>query len=110
MQSAIAQLLEGKDLPREEARRVMNTIMSGDGFPLGIVITGSVPNPPATPGTGAGTDPQPGTATAASSRTAGQASRRNTVIISSLQRARTRQFPGARPAVISSLLRYWRDR
>ena len=32
MQSAIAQLLEGKDLPREEARRVMDTIMSGDAI------------------------------------------------------------------------------
>ena len=30
MQQALAQLLDGKDLAREEARRVMNTIMSGD--------------------------------------------------------------------------------
>ena len=30
MQSALAQLLDGKDLSREEARRVMDTIMSGD--------------------------------------------------------------------------------
>jgi anthranilate phosphoribosyltransferase len=36
MQKAIAQLLDGKDLPRAEARRVMDTIMSGDATPAQI--------------------------------------------------------------------------
>src|SRR5882672_9862122 len=36
MQDALAQLLDGKDLPREEARRVMDTIMSGNATPAQI--------------------------------------------------------------------------
>jgi anthranilate phosphoribosyltransferase len=36
MQPALAQLLDGHDLSREEARRVMNTIMSGDATPAQI--------------------------------------------------------------------------
>jgi anthranilate phosphoribosyltransferase len=36
MQKALAQLLEGKDLSRDEARRVMDTIMSGDATPAQI--------------------------------------------------------------------------
>jgi anthranilate phosphoribosyltransferase len=36
MQKALAQLLEGKDLSRDEAQRVMDTIMSGDATPAQI--------------------------------------------------------------------------
>jgi anthranilate phosphoribosyltransferase len=36
MQDALAQLLDGKDLSRAEARRVMDTIMSGDATPAQI--------------------------------------------------------------------------
>src|SRR5205809_2767014 len=36
MQDALAQLLDGKDLPRAEARRVMDTIMSGEATPAQI--------------------------------------------------------------------------
>lgn len=36
MQKALAQLLDGKDLSRDEARRVMDTIMSGDATPAQI--------------------------------------------------------------------------
>src|SRR5881398_2249168 len=36
MQNALAQLLDGKDLPRAEARRVMDTIMSGNATPAQI--------------------------------------------------------------------------
>src|SRR3989441_2133997 len=36
MQDALAQLLDGKDLPRDEARRVMDTIMSGRATPAQI--------------------------------------------------------------------------
>src|SRR5881398_2425411 len=36
MQNALAQLLDGKDLPRAEARRVMDTIMSGEATPAQI--------------------------------------------------------------------------
>src|SRR5437667_11201719 len=36
MKDALAQLLDGKDLPREEARRVMDTIMSGNATPAQI--------------------------------------------------------------------------
>src|SRR5436309_8766541 len=36
MQDALAQLLDGKDLPRAEARRVMDTIMSGGATPAQI--------------------------------------------------------------------------
>src|SRR3989454_1057008 len=36
MQDALAQLLDGKDLPRAEARRVMDTIMSGRATPAQI--------------------------------------------------------------------------
>ncbi|HWB21893.1 MAG TPA: anthranilate phosphoribosyltransferase [Gaiellaceae bacterium] len=36
MQKSLAQLLEGKDLPRAEARRVMDTIMSGEATPAQI--------------------------------------------------------------------------
>jgi anthranilate phosphoribosyltransferase len=36
MQPALAQLLDGHDLSREEARRVMNTIMSGEATPAQI--------------------------------------------------------------------------
>jgi anthranilate phosphoribosyltransferase len=36
MQDALAQLLDGNDLSRDEARRVMDTIMSGDATPAQI--------------------------------------------------------------------------
>jgi anthranilate phosphoribosyltransferase len=36
MQEALAQLLDGKDLPRAEARRVMDSIMTGDATPAQI--------------------------------------------------------------------------
>ena len=36
MQDALAQLLDGKDLSRDEARRVMDTIMSGGATPAQI--------------------------------------------------------------------------
>src|SRR5438132_5974696 len=36
IQDALAQLLDGKDLTREESRRVMDTIMSGEATPAQI--------------------------------------------------------------------------
>src|SRR5882757_642445 len=36
IQQALAQLLDGKDLSREDARAVMNTIMSGEATPAQI--------------------------------------------------------------------------
>ena len=33
IQDALAQLLDGKDLSRDDARRVMDTIMSGEATP-----------------------------------------------------------------------------
>ncbi|CAB4699160.1 MAG: anthranilate phosphoribosyltransferase [Actinobacteria bacterium] len=42
MQQALNQILEGRDLTREEARRVMDTIMSGDATPgqIGAFLAG----------------------------------------------------------------------